>query len=97
MEDKRAENKDKESAEAWEVQDALLQGFQGLVLTFHVAAENVSPDHAAKPLLDHALASADQVISDARHRIEHLDAGRSGYSEDHQQIPQDESRWHEDE
>lgn len=74
-------HKDGELAETRIVQDDLLQAFQGLMLTVHVASQNMELDHAARKLLDHALARADQVILDARHRIERIDAGRSGYSE----------------
>lgn len=96
MRDRLNEHKNRDLRDVWEIQDTLLQGFQGLLLTFHVAAHNVPPDHAAKALLDHALASADQVISDARRRIEQLDPGRSGYSKDRLRVYKDQSGSDED-
>ena len=52
--------------------DDLLQGVQGLMLTFHVAAQNISEEHASKKLLDHALLEADELLSDGRRRFERV-------------------------
>jgi hypothetical protein len=64
-----------------DVTDELLQGVQGLLLTFHVAAQNISEDHAAKKLMNHALCEADALVSTGRKRFER--AAFQAASEDH--------------
>jgi hypothetical protein len=54
---------------ARELHDTLLQGVQGLLLTFHVAAEKVPADHESKKTLEKALATADQIILEGRNRF----------------------------
>jgi signal transduction histidine kinase len=57
---------------ARELHDTLLQGVQGLLLSFHVAAEKVPADHESKKTLDRALATADRVILEGRNRVSRL-------------------------
>jgi signal transduction histidine kinase/ligand-binding sensor domain-containing protein len=57
---------------ARELHDTLLQGVQGLLLTFHVAAQKVSPDEESKKLLDNALSTADRIIVEGRNRVSSL-------------------------
>jgi signal transduction histidine kinase len=57
---------------ARELHDTLLQGVQGLLLTFHVAAERVPPDHESKKTLERALATADRLIVEGRNRVSRL-------------------------
>jgi signal transduction histidine kinase len=55
-----------------DLHDTLLQGVQGLLLSFHVAAEKVPADHESKPTLEKALTMADYVIVEARNRVNRL-------------------------
>jgi signal transduction histidine kinase len=57
---------------ARELHDTLLQGVQGLLLTFHVAAQKVPPDHESKRALERALTMADQIIVEGRNRVNRL-------------------------
>src|SRR5262249_48416006 len=57
---------------ARDLQDTLLQGVQGLLLSFHVAAEKVPPDHESKRALEKALTTADQIILEGRNRVNRL-------------------------
>jgi len=57
---------------ARDLHDTLLQGIQGLLLTFHVAAEKVSPDDESKAILERALATADRIIIEGRNRVSRL-------------------------
>jgi signal transduction histidine kinase len=57
---------------ARELHDTLLQGVQGLLLSFHVAAEKVSADHESKPALERALTMADRIILEGRNRVNRL-------------------------
>jgi signal transduction histidine kinase len=57
---------------ARELHDTLLQGVQGLLLSFHVAAEKVPPGHESKRVLEKALATADRVILEGRNRVNRL-------------------------
>jgi signal transduction histidine kinase/streptogramin lyase len=57
---------------ARELHDTLLQSVQGLLLSFHVAAEKVPDSHDSKQALEKALATADRVILDARDRLNRL-------------------------
>jgi signal transduction histidine kinase len=57
---------------ARELHDTLLQGIQGLLLTFHVAAERVPADHVSKKTLDKALTMADRIIVEGRNRVSRL-------------------------
>ncbi len=57
---------------ARELHDTLLQGIQGLLLTFHVAAEKVPPDDESKAILERALATADRIILEGRNRVSRL-------------------------
>lgn len=53
-----------------DVTDELLQGVQGLLLTFHVAAQKIAEDHASRRLMEHALSEADELVSNGRRRFE---------------------------
>jgi len=55
-----------------ELHDTLLQSVQGLLLTFHVAAQKIPPDEESKKLLDSALSTADRVIIEGRNRVNSL-------------------------
>ena len=57
---------------ARELHDTLLQGIQGLLLTFHVAAQKVPADHESKPALERALTTADEIIVEGRNRVNRL-------------------------
>jgi len=57
---------------AQDLHDTLLQGVQGLLLTFHVAAQKVSPDQESRAMLERALSSADKVIIEGRNRLNSL-------------------------
>jgi signal transduction histidine kinase len=57
---------------ARELHDTLLQGVQGLLLAFHVAAEKVPADHESKKTLEKALTTADRVILEGRNRVSRL-------------------------
>jgi signal transduction histidine kinase/ligand-binding sensor domain-containing protein len=57
---------------AREFHDTLLQGIQGLLLSFHAAAAKVPADTDSKKALEKALASADRMILEGRDRIHRL-------------------------
>jgi signal transduction histidine kinase/ligand-binding sensor domain-containing protein len=57
---------------ARELHDTLLQGVQGLLLSFHVAAEKVPADHESKAALEKALTTADRIILEGRNRVTRL-------------------------
>ena len=55
-----------------DLHDTLLQGIQGLLLTFHVAAQKVPADDDSRKLLDSALTTADRIIIEGRNRVNSL-------------------------
>jgi len=57
---------------ARELHDTLLQGVQGLLLSFHVAAEKVPADHMSKKSLEKALTTADRIIVEGSNRVSRL-------------------------
>jgi signal transduction histidine kinase/ligand-binding sensor domain-containing protein len=57
---------------ARELHDTLLQGVQGLLLNFHVAAQKVAADHESKQALEKALNIADYLIEEGRDRVNRL-------------------------
>jgi two-component sensor histidine kinase len=57
---------------ARDLHDTLLQGIQGLLLNFHVAAQKVPPDHESRSALEKALAMADRLILEGRNRVTRL-------------------------
>jgi signal transduction histidine kinase/ligand-binding sensor domain-containing protein len=57
---------------ARELHDTLLQGVQGLLLNFHVAAQKVAADHESKEALEKALTTADRIIVEGRNRVNRL-------------------------
>jgi signal transduction histidine kinase len=57
---------------ARELHDTLLQGVQGLLLTFHVASQKVAADAESKSMLERALAAADRIIIEGRNRVSRL-------------------------
>lgn len=69
----RAEERAEERVRiARELHDTLLQGIQGLLLTFHVAAQKISPDNDSRTMLERALATADRMIIEGRNRVSRL-------------------------
>jgi signal transduction histidine kinase len=54
---------------ARELHDTVLQGFQGLVLRFQAAVEEIQPSNAARKPLEDALDLADKVLSEGRNRV----------------------------
>ena len=57
---------------ARELHDTLLQGVQGLLLNFHVAAQKLAPDDASKTMLERTLSTADRIIVEGRNRVSSL-------------------------
>jgi signal transduction histidine kinase len=57
---------------ARELHDTLLQGLQGLLLTFHVATQKMSANDESRAMLEHALSTADRLIIEGRNRVESL-------------------------
>ena len=57
---------------ARELHDTLLQGVQGLLLNFHVAAQKIAPDDASRGMLERSLATADRIIIEGRNRVSNL-------------------------
>jgi signal transduction histidine kinase len=57
---------------ARELHDTLLQGIQGLLLSFHAAAAKVPAESDSKKALDKAFATADRMILEGRDRIHRL-------------------------
>jgi signal transduction histidine kinase len=57
---------------ARELHDTLLQGVQGLLLSFHVAAQKVPAGHESKEALEKALTTADRIILEGRNRVTRL-------------------------
>jgi signal transduction histidine kinase/ligand-binding sensor domain-containing protein len=57
---------------ARDLHDTLLQGFQGLMLSFHVAAQTVPSESPARRMLDGALLKADRLVVEGRDRISRL-------------------------
>ena len=71
----RAEERaDERISIARDLHDTLLQGVQGLLLTFHAAAERVPDTHESKQALERALLIADKVILEGRNRVKGLRA-----------------------
>jgi signal transduction histidine kinase len=52
--------------------DTLLQDVQGVLLSFHAAAQKVPFDHESRQALEKALACADRIVLDGRDRIQRL-------------------------
>jgi signal transduction histidine kinase len=59
---------------ARDLHDTLLQGIQGLMLRFHVAAEKTPAGGETRELLDQALDTADLILVEARDRVTRLRA-----------------------
>jgi signal transduction histidine kinase len=59
---------------ARELHDTLLQGVQGLILRFQSVANKMPAEEASRVKLDTALRRADEVIADARNRVQNLRA-----------------------
>jgi len=57
---------------AHELHDALIQGVQGLVLSFHVAMGRLSRGQDARAQMEEALAQAEQLLAEARDRVRGL-------------------------
>ncbi len=57
---------------ARELHDTLLQGFQGLMLRFHLATQSIPETEGAKAEMEGALDSADLLLIESRNRIRDL-------------------------
>lgn len=57
---------------ARELHDTLLQGVHGLMLSFQVATEQIPSNHPARCKMEKALDRADQVLEEARDRVNDL-------------------------
>jgi signal transduction histidine kinase len=57
---------------ARELHDTLLQGVQGLMLSFQAATEQIPSTHPARCKMERALDRADQVLVEARERVNNL-------------------------
>ena len=57
---------------ARELHDTLLQGFQGLMMRFHLATQSIPPNEPAKAEMETALDSADMLLVESRDRIRDL-------------------------
>jgi signal transduction histidine kinase/ligand-binding sensor domain-containing protein len=57
---------------ARDLHDTLLQGFQGLMLSFHVAMQTVPKDTQARALLENSLLKADRLVREGRDRVSRL-------------------------
>ena len=57
---------------ARELHDTLLQGFQGLMLHFQVAAQRIPSSEPTRQVLESALQRADQVLVEGRDRVRDL-------------------------
>jgi signal transduction histidine kinase len=66
------ERADERISIARDLHDTLLQGVQGLLLTFHAAIEGVAARHEARPALEHALSRAEKLIIEGRDRVKGL-------------------------
>jgi signal transduction histidine kinase len=66
------ERADERISIARDLHDTLLQGVQGLLMTFHAATEGVPVNHISRPALEHALTSAEKLIIEGRDRVKGL-------------------------
>jgi signal transduction histidine kinase len=57
---------------ARELHDTLLQGFQGLMLRFHVVMENLPADTPARRMMEQAMERADQALVQGRQSVHDL-------------------------
>ena len=57
---------------ARELHDTLLQGFQGLMMRFHLATQSIPATEGAKSEMEEALDSADMLLIESRDRIRDL-------------------------
>ena len=57
---------------ARELHDTLIQGFQGLILTFHAAMRRIPRGEGPREQLEEALARADEVLAEGRDRVHGL-------------------------
>jgi signal transduction histidine kinase len=61
---------------ARELHDTLLQGFQAVLLNFHVTARKVAPDDESRAMLERTLTMADRIIVEGRNRVGSLRSER---------------------
>ena len=57
---------------ARDLHDTLLQGVQGLLMSFHVAAQSIPEDSKTRNLMERALQSADRLLVEGRNRVSDL-------------------------
>jgi signal transduction histidine kinase len=69
---KAEERADERVRIARDLHDALLQGIQGLLLTFHVAISSVPEGSETRVRLERALSKADQIVVEGRDRVTRL-------------------------
>ena len=67
---------------AEEVNDAMLQGFHGLMLQFQTATERIPDGSPARALMEAALDRADVMLLEQRHRLLERHAGDSSPYQD---------------
>ncbi|MFY8143826.1 MAG: triple tyrosine motif-containing protein [Caulobacter sp.] len=63
---------------ARELHDTLLQGVQGLILQFHLVAEDLTEKQADRASLDRVLDDADSFVGEARDRVRELRMSPTG-------------------
>jgi len=65
---------------ARELHDTLLQGFQGLLMRFQVAADAIPKRSPAKPMMEAVLSRAEEVLIEGRDRVHDLRSSDAGAS-----------------
>lgn len=61
---------------ARDLHDTLLQGVQGLMLHFHVAAQQFPEGSRPRETMDHALSTADRIVAEGRDHVTRLRSGQ---------------------
>ena len=66
---------------ARDLHDTLLQGIQGLMLHFHVAAQEFPQGSHPRQTADRALTTADRILAEGRDRVNHLRSDHFTYKD----------------
>ncbi|HEX4319919.1 MAG TPA: two-component regulator propeller domain-containing protein [Acidobacteriaceae bacterium] len=66
---------------ARDLHDTLLQGIQGLILHFHLAAQEFPEGSRPRETADRALTTADRIVAEGRDRVNHLRSDRFTYKD----------------
>jgi signal transduction histidine kinase len=66
---------------ARDLHDTLLQGVQGLLLTFDIVGQKLSADEESRKMLERALSAADRIIVEGRNRVKSLRSEHTTHSE----------------